>query len=109
MYRRILAIDSNQQQIVALSEEGVRISTLHIGSQFNAYWPHQLRCFARASANNQSLPTVDVYLSGYLGKEKSSFFRCRVCSNNAFIYLVVGQLWKFTLERSTQDGSFNFE
>ena len=66
--RRILSLDTNKQQIVALSEEGVHASSLSVGAQFRVFWPHQLRCFERAAADNRTLPLVDVYLAGYLGE-----------------------------------------
>ena len=67
-HRRILALDTNKQEIVALSEEGIHTSNLNIGNNFRLFWPHQLRCFERNTPDNHTLPILDVYVSGYLGK-----------------------------------------
>lgn len=53
---------------MALSEEGVHVNSLNIGTQYRVFWPHQLRCFERVAADNHTLPLVDVYLAGYLGE-----------------------------------------
>lgn len=65
-------VDSNQQRVVGVSEEGIFASQLDIGYEYKVFWPHQIACFEAAHTHaplgQDTLPAADVYVAEYLGK-----------------------------------------
>lgn len=66
--RRVLVLDTNQQRVVGVSEEGIFTSQLEVGYKYRVFWPHQIMCFQSAPSAATDLPSADVYVSEFLGK-----------------------------------------
>ncbi len=70
-YRRILVIDTNKEQVIAVNEDSLRVTSLDIGNNFGAVWPHQVklrRKFHVKNSNGDVEEVVELYVSEYLGK-----------------------------------------
>lgn len=68
--RRVMLLDTNQQRIVGLSEEGIFASQQDVGHKYRVFWPHQIECFEQTPSGSKSdiLPSAEVYVSEYLGE-----------------------------------------
>lgn len=63
-------LDTNQQRVVGVSEEGIFTSPLDVGYKYRVFWPHQIVCFdsVHAAGSGAELPSADVYVSEFLGE-----------------------------------------
>ena len=91
MFRRILALDTNEQTITGVTDVGYPISKWAIGQQYALFWPHQMQCLVDASpqsAGPHALPAVTVYVTEYLGNDKRlTLQHCTIASKSIDVLL----------------------